>query len=325
MTTIEIGRETPMSRKDQIWDAESLLARRDWKHRLPDVVAEEFVAFCRANPDAASDPEAFRFDADELPALATFADHIRTDLLDRTGIVWIHGLDRLSLTAAEQRLFYVALGSAMGEPLTNYGLLFPVKDRGKDYKVEAIPVSMTSAETGFHTDSSSVDTLPDLVGLLCENPSTSGGESLVTNALAVHEQLQAAAPAVLEILEQDFIRDVVTPGKEKNRENLLRNRFPVFAPDQDSTTGSDLQFRYMRYWIEKGHERAELPLDSTQLAAFDTLDRFLSAPRNVVSFRLQKGDILWINNRTVAHNRSSYQDSPGNTRQLQRMWIRARR
>ena len=31
--------------------------------------------------------------------------------------------------------------------------------------------------------------------------------------------------------------------------------------------------------------------------------------------------MLWVNNRTVAHGRESFFDTPGNRRQFQRMWI----
>jgi alpha-ketoglutarate-dependent taurine dioxygenase len=47
----------------------------------------------------------------------------------------------------------------------------------------------------------------------------------------------------------------------------------------------------------------------------------LARPEHVVRFRLEQGDVLWVNNRVMAHNRTGYEDSPGNVRQLQRMWI----
>jgi len=200
----------------------------------------------------------------------------------------------------------------------SYGRLYAVEDRGVDYKTSALPVSATSAETGFHTDSSSVDSSPDIVGLLCETPSSSGGESLVSNALRAHRELSLRAPDTIEVLEKDFIRDVVTPGRERSQANLLRNRFPIF-----SGRGEQRTFRYMRYWVERGQRAAGRPLSARQTEALDALDQVLQAPENVVEFRLKRGDMLFLDNRIVAHNRRAYRDADGRKRRLQRTWISA--
>ncbi len=83
-------------------------------------------------------------------------------------------------------------------------------------------------------------------------------------------------------------------------------------------------FRYMRYWIEKGHNKAAEPLSDRHLAVFDRLDEILKSKDQALSFQLDKCDILWVNNRTLAHNRTEYRDTPDNVRLLQRMWIRLR-
>ncbi|MEE2675011.1 MAG: TauD/TfdA family dioxygenase, partial [Myxococcota bacterium] len=189
-----------------------------------------------------------------------------------------------------------------------------------DYTTSAVPVSATAAATGFHTDSSSVDTWPDIVGLLCESPGTRGGESLITNGLRAHRELRLRAPEALAILERDFIRDVVTPGRERTRANLLRNRFPIFAGRGGAPT-----LRYMRYWVERGQSAAGLPLSHQQTAALDALDEVLQAPENVVQFRLERGDMLFLDNQILAHNRLAYHDAEGHMRRLQRIWISARR
>ena len=79
----------------------------------------------------------------------------------------------------------------------------------------------------------------------------------------------------------------------------------------------------MRFWIEKGQERAGEPLSARALGALDILDDLISAPEQAVRFHLGADDILLVNNRMLAHNRSEYQDTPGNVRCLRRMWIKA--
>jgi hypothetical protein len=287
--------------------------------RLPGAVIDEVLNWFSRQPAGEDFLDCFEFEPTGHPALAGFGGRLRERLFEQEGVCWIRGLADWGLSGDEQRFLYLAIGLAMGNPLTPYGRLYAVEDRGVDYTRTAAPVSATAAETGFHTDSSSVDTLPDIVALLCEEPSTLGGESLISNALRTHGDLCLRAPGAIAILEQAFIRDVVTPGRERTHANLLRNRFPIF-----SGSGRSCTFRYMRYWIEQGQERAGLPLSAEQISALDTLDDLLSAPEHVVQFRLERGDMLFIDNRIVAHNRLAYRDAPGTHRRLQRMWIESK-
>lgn len=305
----------------QVWGARELEARRSWQRRVPRDVAAEFEAFCGAHPRAAADLDAFELESTPLPALRAWAGDLRGELLEGSGLAWIRSAGELALSEAERRLFYLALGSALGEPMTHYGRLYEVRDRGDSYLEKAIPVSQTGAPTGFHTDSSRLDCIPDFVGLLCEEPSVTGGGSLVSNALRALEVLRERNPEALDVLLRPLVRDLVTPGVEKTDEARLANRFPVFAPCERR---EGVVFRYMRYWIERGQERVGAPLGDRELAALDVLDEVLGAPENVVRFHLAKGDIAWFNNRTLAHNRDGYTDSSTSTRRLQRMWVQLR-
>ena len=298
------------------WDASTLWSRSGWRLRIPGEVIDEALSWFARQPAGDDFFESFEFQPKKQPALARFGLELRQRLFQLEGVCWIRRLDDWRLSGDEQRFLFLALGLAMGNALTPYGRLYAVEDRGVDYTRMAVPVSATAAATGFHTDSSSVDTLPDIVGLLCEEPSTLGGESLITNALRAYRDLYSRMPEAIAILEQEFIRDVVTPGRERTHSNLLRNRFPIFSGRGHSRT-----FRYMRYWIEQGQERAGLPLSKEQVSALDALDGLLAAPEHAVQFRLERGDMLFVDNRTVAHNRLAYQNSPGTHRRLQRMWI----
>lgn len=314
MTTVAAERQLTGSRL--FWSADELERDERWRRAVPGDVGDEFAAFAAAEPDATA--ATFRWDPARLPRLLAFGAELRHEVLAGRGVCWLRGLHAFAADEEQLRMLYVALGCALGEPMLQYGRLYPVVDRGASYKTESVPVSMTNAETCFHTDSSSVGVVPDFVGLLCEQPSANGGDSLVSNALLVHAELRRTAPDVLALLQRPWTRDVVTPGTEKTLANLRKNRFPVFA---DSDRAGGVLFRYMRYWIEVGQEKAGAPLDATERAAFDALDALLERPEHVVRFRLAAGDALWVNNRVLAHNRTAYRDTPGNVRSLQRMWI----
>lgn len=312
----------PVLRGNPRWSAAELRGSERYRQALPAAVLDELAGWLRDHPTATAD--SFCWQASMLPATAAFGAALRDELLAGDGLCLLRGLDTLGddTPAGEEqrRIAYLAIGCALGEPMLQYGRLYPVVDRGASYTTQAVPVSMTNAETCFHTDSSAVGVVPDFVGLLCEEPSEQGGDSLVANALRALDALRAEHPEAVALLEQPLVRDVVTPGVEKTRANLLQNRFPVFAPS-DRPGGA--LFRYMRYWIEVGQQKADAPLDDAQREALDRLDEALARDEHVLRFRLERGDVVWVNNRTMAHNRTAYRDTPDNVRRLQRMWIQA--
>ncbi len=267
------------------------------------------------------DPEAAYADGVvALPRLRALTGRVREELGSGRGVARVVGLDP-SLPDSLLRLVHLAVACGLGRVLETYGRLYDVVDRGADHRSERVPVSMTRETTGLHTDSSARSVEPDHVGLLCLWPAASGGASRVASALHVHEHLRREAPDALRRLYRDFLRDLVTPGAERTRENLLANRFPVFRHDAER----GLTLRYMRYWIERAHGDLDVPLEAEEVAAFDRLDALLGAPEHAHAFRLERGELLWIDNRTVAHDRTAYEPDPVRGRALVRTWTEARR
>ncbi len=252
----------------------------------------------------------------EISGLERLAGQIKDELQYGSGVVWLKSICNPEFNTSQKKFFYLAIGQAMGNTMGNYGRLYDVRDRGGSYKKERIPVSQTHAATGFHTDSSALNTMPDIVALLCLQPAHTGGESLIVSAARIHEELRGTAPEALSILYREFIRDVVTPGKGNS--SLINNRFPIFSQGLYSP---GVSFRYMRYWIEKGHLAANIELTGREFAALDKLDELLNLPQLAVKFKLEAGDHLWVNNHLVAHNRTKYGEDPQHPRHFVRMWI----
>ena len=301
-----------------LWTAETVWqpghSCRDW----PVVILDDFLHWHTNHPDGRKE-EYIDSLHQQLPGLSRFVESIQLELTRGTGVARIAapgGICR-NWTESTWRQLYWVTGTLMGRPLDAYGKLYEVKDHGSDHRHKRIPVSQTSASTSLHTDSSSVDIQPDLVGLLCLQPAREGGESRISSALTAHKVLQQACPQLLELLYCDFIRDIVTPGKHPTIQCRLQNRFPIFCHDPDR----GLNFRYMRYWIETGQQCVGRPLTSIQVKALDALEQALEAPGTVATFTMQPGEMLWLDNRTVAHDRTAYVDDPLRPRCLLRMWL----
>lgn len=277
------------------WSATELANRPDWRFK--------------------GSPELLNLDA---AALRAWMEPVITELTQGSGAALIQGLEELS--EPHLRALYLAIGHCIGSVDTTYGELYDVMDTGVSYLEKAIPVSQTSASTSVHTDSSRLETHPRWIGLACVRQAPVGGGSRIVSAVAVHDHLAAHAPEALARLKQPFYRDVVTPGSEANALELIRsNAFAVYSQAEDGPT-----LRYMRYWIEKAHQRINKPLDPLDLAAFDRLDQTLNDPRFRYDFDLARGDLLFIDNHKIAHDRDAFVDDPEAPRLMVRLWLNRR-
>ncbi len=216
----------------------------------------------------------------------------------------------------ELRLLYAMVSRSLGWLNNRYTYFFDVMDRGLDYTKEAIPVSKTKAETGYHTDSTAKHYFPDIVGLLCLQPAKAGGESLITNAANLINFLDTHHPEFREILQHAWCRDVITPGTVHNTDAILANDIPLFQFDAEG----GVIFRYMRYWIESALVKLgkEIPTDLTR--ALDTIDAYFAQAEHAMCFRLERGDMLFVNNRFLCHNRTAFEDGE-KPRVYVRAWI----
>jgi hypothetical protein len=148
------------------------------------------------------------------------------------------------------------------------------------------------------------------------HPAISGGASALVSVRTVHGHLLQEHPATLEHLRQPFIRDVVTPGGDRDRQAIAANAFPIV-----SGSPADPLLRYMRYWIERGHQEAGQPLGPGALADLDRLDAALNAPAFRYVLLLERGDLLFIDNPRIAHDRTAYGDDPARPRLMLRLWL----
>jgi hypothetical protein len=309
---IPIGAAQPPRR----WTAAELWAREQWRITAPPELAAD-VNVLRRWASGRPDPvDALDIRDMTLPHVRALASRIRRELETGSGVAWVRGIEETGPLAL--RLLYVAVGLCIGRPVGAYGRLYDVEDSGRSYITEAIPVSQTRASTGVHTDSSNKGLCPRFVALLCIRSARVGGGSRITSALQAHEQLRRDHPAALAALYEDHIRDLVTPGATRNTDTIRANTFPVFSPPPGPA------FRYMRYWIERGHREAGQPLPPERLAAFDLLDAALEHPDHVVRFRLEAGHMLFCENTIVAHDRDAYEPEPEAPRWLCRLWLQPR-
>jgi alpha-ketoglutarate-dependent taurine dioxygenase len=236
------------------------------------------------------------------------------------GFVIMEGLADRGYTDAEQQAAYWLVGQLLGSPCPQNvqgTLLYTVRDTGQSVRYGA-RFSVTNAETGFHTDNSFGEATIDYVGLLCLRTANSGGANQLVSGYSLHNELLARCPEVLEALYQPFHidrRGGLRPG------DTPTIQFPILHWD-----GQELVCRYLRYWIEAGHEKVAQPLTAAQKRALELLDQVTRDRELQVEFTLRPGDMFFINNRWLLHNRSAFTDhaEPERRRHYVRLWLQSR-
>jgi alpha-ketoglutarate-dependent taurine dioxygenase len=295
------------------WRASSIDDRTSWYYPIPEVCLK---VLDRAGPLRGAVTDVRFTEADLAPCRAALAP-VRAVLEEGRGFALLQP-DPLPESAESAQLLYWLIGQALGVPFEQNvqgTLLYEVRDYGQDV-AQGARFSVTNAESTFHTDNSFGETVLDYVGLLCLQAARSGGINHLVSGYSIHQILLAEHPDALEMLSQPFHidrRGGVRPGETPTA------RLPVITAD-----GPELVYRYLRYWIEAGHAKAGQPLTPVQVEALNTLDRVAQRGELRVEFGLRRGDMLFLNNRWLLHNRTGFVDhaEPEKRRHLVRLWLK---
>lgn len=244
---------------------------------------------------------------------------VREDLESGRGFVIVEQPAGAELTEHARRALYWIVGQLVGRPVTQNveGVrLYDVRDTGQTVG-QGARFSVTNAESSFHTDASFEDDVVDYVGLLCLSPAKSGGLSQLVSGYSVAAELVSTAPEHFETLLKPFHVD--RRGGLRTGETITARHAPVSIGDRG------LIYRYLRTWIEVGHQKAAEPMSRAQTDALDALDSVLARPDLRVEFMLRPGDMFFANNRWTLHNRTAFEDGsdPRRRRHYLRLWLSA--
>jgi alpha-ketoglutarate-dependent taurine dioxygenase len=158
-----------------------------------------------------------------------------------------------------------------------------------------------------------------MISLACWQKAQSGGASVVVSGVTVHDEIRRLAPQLLEPLYHGYYYHRL--GEEgPDEEPATPYRVPVFA-----NMNGQLSVRYQRAGIAAGHRERGVPLNEADIAAFNLFDEIAKAPQNRLSFYLERGEMMVINNYTVMHARTQFTNYPEPERQrrLVRLWLDA--
>ncbi|MBT6093824.1 MAG: TauD/TfdA family dioxygenase [Rhodospirillaceae bacterium] len=246
-------------------------------------------------------------------------DRVRVQLDDGVGFAIIDRLplDRLSTETAKQ--IYWLLISHLGQTVAqkwNGLMVYDVTDTGQeDIAGSGVRSSKTSDGQYFHTDNS-FNLPPEFVALLCLQKSRTGGESGVVSFQTAYNILLKENPDAVARLSQPFHFDRQhehAPGDE------ALSSSPVFK-----RTDNGVQVQFSRRLIQHGYKLAEGGMDAHTQAAVRALCDIMERPNMARSFMFEPGQIQIVNNRTMGHRRTAFEDWPEaeRKRHLVRLWVR---
>ena len=298
------------------WTRDSI-APEGWLIPLPsECVAEldEVAATVRATPRPVDtlDPADF-----SLGACTAVMASVRAKLETDTGLAVVDRFPVERYSHAENLAIGWLLAAMLGQVVAqkaNGTRLYDVKDSGQalGYGVRR---SVTNLGQPFHTDGGWLWKTPAFVGLFCLESAMEGGLSRFVSLVTAHHQLRRRRPDLLARLYQPFPWD--RQGEHAPDATRVSHQ-PVFEYE-----GGTLASRYYEDYIRNGAKLADAELDREGLEALEAMRAIVDDPVNWVEFRIEKGQLQYLNNRQFAHSRTAFKDgAPGQGRHMLRLWNR---
>lgn len=251
-----------------------------------------------------------------LPRLHAKLAAVQADLEQGRGFVLLRGIPVERYGGEDLRLLYSGLLSHLGslvEQDTKGTLIEEVTDRGASYTSIGIRGYTTNAELTPHCDSG------DVVALLCVRPAKRGGLSQIASSMTIYNEILDNHPESLEPLYRGFQYNIRGNGPPGEWENVTRHRVPVF-----SYCDGRLSARFNLKAILTAEQLPGVPpLTEAERHAIELVGELAMRPDIRLDMQLGRGDVQLLNNHSILHTRTSFEDDERQERKrlLLRAWI----
>jgi len=297
-----------------VWTAEELNSRKDWLIRVTDESLAEIdraLASVKKKGLALKEIKSCDF---QLPNFGRELIRAKDLLENGPGVALFRGLPVERYSREDIDLMLWGLGTHLGKAVS------------QSYRGDVIGEVMDMAHTGdtrrayrtsiaqnLHIDST------DVVGLLCIRGAKHGGLSLVTSAFAIHNAILAERPDLIPVLYHGY-HSMHTEYADTGETPITPHRIPVFAQLGDRMV-CNYHARPFARWLAQdpsGQDPKNKAWEALNL--FNTISERDSL---VHKFMLEPGDLQFLNNRTLLHGRTEFEDYEGidHKRLLLRLWL----
>ncbi len=298
--------------EEGVWTVAEVKAADDLVKPFPDEVLAELEAFVQRMRRRGKTLDDVEQEDLQSQAVTAFMQEVYRELKSGRGFAVLGGLPVFDRNQADLEMVFWALGTVLGRGLSQSVMgdrIGHVRDfTQEDPNARAY---RNANELNPHTDHC------DIAALFCLRGAKSGGVSLLSSALSVHNTLLEHDPDALDVLYEGFYyhrRGEEQPGDDP----VSPYRVPVF-----SNTEGKVSSRWVKPFAELGQESRGEPMNDRQTWAIQS---FLDAANSDVlqlRFVLEPGQILWFNNLTHLHARTAFEDGDDyeNRGHLLRLWL----
>jgi Taurine catabolism dioxygenase TauD, TfdA family len=247
-----------------------------------------------------------------LPGLGALLGELRDELCHGRGFLLLRGLPRQRYSPDDLARIYFGLSVHLGRPIPQswQGELLGHVIDVSDIEHEARGYHAGGAQS-MHTDTC------DIVGLMCLRAAKAGGLSRIASAGAVHNRLLETRPDLLDVLYQDYVFRRMERDAAFGSGTLVK-KVVIFSRESGGLT-CNISGSYPRRAVAAG-DAVMAPLEAEALAEFQ---RIAASPEFYLDMNIGEGDIQFLNNRTLLHGRTGYEDWPdvARRRHLMRVWL----
>ena len=248
-----------------------------------------------------------------LPTLGPVLVSLRERLTHGCGFALIRGLPIERYNQRQAATLFFGLGSHLGTARSQNAaghILGHVRNVGKASTDTDARIYQTDERQTFHTDSA------DVVGLLCIKQSKSGGESLLVSAVTIYNEFLERRSDLLPRLFDSIATD--------RRGEVPADMKPYFEIPVFSWFAERLTVLYQRQYIDSAQRFPDAPrLTPEHVAALDLFDELANDPALHLIMRLEPGDMQFVYNHALLHDRCGFEDwpDPERRRHLLRLWL----
>ena len=299
------------------WKGTDWAASDDWIEALDQADILELEAAMRAFLGRGGDVAARLGDitaADfPLPQLQSRLRRLRATLLHGRGFALVRRLPVERYSMVECAVLFMGLGAHLGRARSQNALghvLGHVRDMGLASSDPHVRLYQTRERQTFHTDSC------DVVGLLCLQEARQGGDSLLVSALTLFNELRRTRP--------DLAARLLRPMAHDRRGEVPAGQLPYFMIPVLSWHANALTVFYQRQYTDSAQRFESAPrLLPADVEALDAFDRLAEDPRLHLTMRLAPGDIQFVHNHVLLHDRTGFEDHAEihRRRHLLRLWL----
>jgi len=265
------------------------------------------VSLVNETPSSADEIIAKAFESDAT--IFEIGEILRSTLLGRQGAV-IVTLAQADADAERLQKLQLLVGYALGHNVNHRSedqperALFEITPR-TDVRYGGNGENASSI--GPHTDGSGVQAIIDVLGLCCiAQTQGSGGQTLVSNALQ----------AVLSLTEKD--RTLLAQPWPRTNPYDRKAEPTTFVRRPIALLRVPFEFSYHPQRIRQALDRCG-EATPERFEALANLDAALW--RYSTAVKLERGELLLVNNRRFGHGRIGFAHDPMSPRRLERQWI----